>query len=128
MHSSAQQSTAAVHSKVPQGTAGRGGVLLSTYTKYTTRTGLQVLAVGVVDDGQAEQEPVGEAVVLDDRVVLLLGHEARQGAEPSVADELGVAQLARRELQLEVDPGHRRLVRVRERDRVDQDEEQSSRA
>lgn len=83
-------------------------------------TGLQIVAVGVIDHRKAEEEAVGKAVVLDDRDVLLLGHEAREGAEPSVADELGVAQLARGELQLEVDPNHRRLLRRRMREQAEQ--------
>lgn len=82
-------------------------------TQHGEPTGLQVLAVGVVDHGQAEEQAVGQAVVLHDAHVLLLGHESRQGAEASVADQLRVAQLAGGEVDLEVAAGHGRLKSVK---------------
>ena len=63
--------------------------------------GLEVLGVGVEDDGQAEEEAgVGQFHVLHDVLVRGLVHEAGQGTEAAVHDELDVAKLAGSQLDL----------------------------
>ena len=53
--------------------------------------GLEVLVVSVEDDGEAEDEAVGESDVVHDMFVALLVHESGEGGESAVHDELHVA-------------------------------------